>query len=138
MAIFSFVTSDTQESITVSHSPRGATPVKMVWVQHGQLRCAIENDYRGYGMFGGIDFFSLIDELNGGKGERERGHFLWQRYKNSASPAQSLVRDNVIFPRLISRSWNGKVDHLLSLPINELCDKRGYFFDELEVVDFSF
>jgi hypothetical protein len=36
-----------------------------------------ENDYEGYGEFGGKDFYSLLSEMNGGNGDRDHGIDLW-------------------------------------------------------------
>jgi hypothetical protein len=32
-----------------------------------------ENDYEGYGVFGGKDYYELLDQMNGGKGDRSEG-----------------------------------------------------------------
>ena len=33
----------------------------------------IETDYEGYGVFGGVDFYPLLDKMNGGTGDRVTG-----------------------------------------------------------------
>jgi len=65
MGFFSFETKDTGESIANKFSSHPTFPVFMrdmdgnVWT---------ENDYEGYGVFGGKDFYELLAEMNGHKG----------------------------------------------------------------------
>ena len=68
MGFFSWKTSDTQRSIPSSYSDRPTFPVHMI-TEDGQV--FTENDYDGYGNFGGKDIYVLIAEMNGLKGETE-------------------------------------------------------------------
>ena len=61
MGFFSFITSDTNKSISNSFSNRGALPVHMI-TEDGQV--FTEDDYEGYGVFGGKDIYELIAEIN--------------------------------------------------------------------------
>ena len=65
MGFFSWLTSDTNKSIANNWSTRSTFPVHMV-TEDGQI--FTENNYDGYGEFGGKDMYVLIAEMNGYKG----------------------------------------------------------------------
>lgn len=65
MGFFSWLTSDTNKSIANNWSTRDTFPVHMV-TEDGQI--FTENNYDGYGVFGGKDMYVLIAEMNGYKG----------------------------------------------------------------------
>jgi len=69
MGFFSWKTSDTKKSIANSHSGRKTFTVHMI-TEDGKV--FTENDYDGYGEFGGKDIYVLIAELNGIKGNKEQ------------------------------------------------------------------
>ena len=68
MGFFSFKTQDTNKSIANSYSTRKTFKVHMfdnkgnVWV---------EDNYDGYGEFGGKDYYELLAEMNNKKGRDE-------------------------------------------------------------------
>ena len=64
--MFSWLTSDTGRSIANRHSTRDTFPVHMI-TEDGQI--FTENDYNGYGVFGGKDIYVLIAEMNGYRGK---------------------------------------------------------------------
>lgn len=66
MGFFSFKTSDTKKSIPNMSSNKGTFPVHMI-TEDGQV--FTEEEYEGYGVFGGRDIYTLIGELNGVKGK---------------------------------------------------------------------
>lgn len=66
MGFFSWFTSDTERSIANKYSARETFPVHMV-TEDKQI--FTENDYDGYGVFGGKDMYVLIAEMNGYKGK---------------------------------------------------------------------
>jgi hypothetical protein len=68
MGFFSWFTSDTEKSIANNYSTRSTFPVHMV-TEDGMV--FTENNYEGYGVFGGKDLYVLIAELNGYKGETD-------------------------------------------------------------------
>jgi hypothetical protein len=59
--MFSWLTGDTRKSITNSSAPEGALTVYMILPDDTHLK---EDDYEGYGVFGGRDFFGLVWQLN--------------------------------------------------------------------------
>lgn len=73
MGFFSWIAQDSGISIANVHSGQDRPPVYMmddngnVWE---------ENDYQGYGVFGGKDFFELLAEMNGRK-DRLQGILLF-------------------------------------------------------------
>lgn len=62
MGFFSWYTQDTHRSIANRYSPRETFTVYMVDPRDGTLYP--EDDYEGYGVFGGKDFYELVAELN--------------------------------------------------------------------------
>jgi hypothetical protein len=68
MGFFSWFTSDTERSIANRWSARKTFPVHMI-TEDGQI--FTENDYDGYGVFGGKDLYVLAAEMNGYKGETD-------------------------------------------------------------------
>ena len=66
MGFFSWFTSDTDKSIANKYSSRPTFTVHMI-TEDGQV--FTENDYDGYGVFGGKDIYVLIAEMNGFKGK---------------------------------------------------------------------
>lgn len=68
MGFFSWFTSDTEKSIANKYSTRSTFPVHMV-TEDKQI--FTENNYDGYGEFGGKDMYVLIAEMNGYKGETD-------------------------------------------------------------------
>ena len=64
MGCFSFITADTNRSISIQYSPSGTFPVAVLIPKEfggGQI---IERYYEGYGDFGGYDVYDLITEWN--------------------------------------------------------------------------
>ena len=68
MGFFSWLTSDTKKSIANQHSTKSTFPVHMI-TEDGQI--FTENNYDGYGVFGGKDIHVLAAEMNGYKGETD-------------------------------------------------------------------
>ena len=68
MGFFSFKTTDTGRSISNRHSHKGTFPVVIVDNKGNIYR---ENNYGGYGIFGGKDIFILTAEMNGYKWNEE-------------------------------------------------------------------
>lgn len=84
MGFFSYITSDTDTSISNSYSSRGALPVHMI-TEDG--RVFTEPNYEGYGVFGGKDIYELIAELNDlcpqGDTDQKRSAAIGLLYKTS-------------------------------------------------------
>mgnify|MGYP001045522172 CR=1 FL=1 len=108
MGFFSWATSE-GDSISNRWSSRGALKVFMhddkgnIWG---------ESDYDGYGDFGGMDYYKLVDMMNGGAGNRDRGIHM----SFSGDPDLKL-------PRFSNKP--GKYDKLTD-PVE--CPDQGYFY----------
>jgi hypothetical protein len=70
MGFFSWITQDTDRSITNIHSGEGTFPVFM---QDNKGGIWTEINYDGYGIFGGKDFYELVAEMNGHIPNRDIG-----------------------------------------------------------------
>lgn len=69
MGFFSWKTQDTNKSIANQHSIR---PTFRVVMHDNKGNKWIEDNYEGYGEFGGKDFYELLAEMNG-KTSRDEG-----------------------------------------------------------------
>ena len=76
MGFFSWITQDTLESISNRHSFKDTFTVYLVDDKGNKWK---EDNYEGYGEFGGKDYYVLLDEMNGGSGDRMRGHSLFYK-----------------------------------------------------------
>jgi hypothetical protein len=116
MGLFSWKTQDTDESIPASGSNRESFTVYM---SDGKTTWK-EDNYEGYGEFGGKDYYELLDEMNGGSGDRGTGIDL----------AFRTLRDDVKFPSL---TRNG---HFYNEEPQQ-CEYQGWFYgDEDENEDY--
>jgi hypothetical protein len=116
MGFFSWKTSDTDESITNRHSTPGAFPVKMLDDKGNEY---LEENYEGYGDFGGMDFYALVDTMNGGTGDRMAGIKIMDVNNHDTPPP------GVKAPKLVTASCTTK---WADLPDCEDCPNQGYFF----------
>lgn len=80
MGVFSWKTQDTGRSIVNRYSCIKTFPVIMTDDKGNQYR---EDNYEGYGVFGGKDYYVLLDEMNGGTGDRIAG--IERVYRSSDS-----------------------------------------------------
>ena len=117
MGFFSWNTQDTDKSISNAYSSKTTFKVIMTDDKGNQW---MECDYEGYGVFGGKDYHALVDEMNGGNGDRSRGIDLYfdadsHKYK---------------FPSL---SEDGK--YYGTKPQD--CEFQGYFYPEDDEQHFS-
>lgn len=62
MGFFSFLTQDTKKSICNAYSNRETFTVYM---KDDKGNTYTEEHYKGYGVFGGVDFFELVAKMNG-------------------------------------------------------------------------
>ena len=116
MGFFSFITQDTNKSIANKFSDREVFEVIMTDDKGNQWT---EDDYEGYGVFGGKDYYALVDEMNGGSGDRDIGIGLYFA-KN---------KKGIKFPSLTE---SGKYYHD-GHP--EDCESQGYFYDDSDYIN---
>ena len=109
MGFFSWITQDTGQSIANTCSSRHTFSVTMTDDKGNQWR---EDNYDGYGVFGGKDYYELLDEMNGGNGDRNRGIDLF--FGDEPFKAPSLSRCGAYY--------NGNAP--------EDCPDQGYFYGD--------
>lgn len=83
MGFFSFITQDTRRSIPNIHQE--IRPTFKVVMSDNKGNKWIEEEYDGYGEFGGKDFYELLAEMNG-LSSREDGITLYFGSANYISP----------------------------------------------------
>ena len=114
MGCFSWLTEDTRESILIKDD---GAPHFTVHMFDNQGNVWTEENYEGYGEFGGKDFYVLLAEMNGIHGEarqiRARGIHLAHSELPHLSP--SLAR---------SKSWGWHNTH------PENCPNQGFYSPE--------
>ena len=123
MGFFSWKTSDTNQSISNTYSSKGTFRVIMLMPNGDKF---IEDDYEGYGVFGGIDFYDAVYELN--KDNSKFEHILSQGWENRFKGIMMLSdketnREFAISPKLVedgSLNWSDVED-------SKNCESQGYF-----------
>ena len=66
---FSWFTQDTTQQI----GSEDENTLPFVYMHDNKGNKWLEKRYEGYGEFGGKDYYELLDQMNGGKGDRGRG-----------------------------------------------------------------
>lgn len=128
MGFFSWKTSDTNRSISNTYSARGTFRVIMLMPNGDKF---VEEDYEGYGIFGGIDFYDAVYELN--KYNPKFEHITSKDWENRAKGIYMLShnepnREFAISPRLVedeSLNWEDVED-------SKNCISQGYFYGKEE------
>lgn len=110
MGFFSFITQDTQRSISNRYNQHNVTP--RVYMTDNKGNKWEEHWYEGYGEFGGKDFYELVAEMNG-KTTRSEGISL----------AYQENQEGILYPNLTEASdwvWRNEKP--------ESCPCQGYFY----------
>jgi len=124
MGFFSWKTQDTDVSIANQYSTRSTFHVDMI---DDKGNVWSEDNYDGYGVFGGKDYYELLAEMNGLTGDgtedlRMKGIDL--AFKDSPNGDNPEVK----FPNLVEMAEGWKYD-----PIGpESCEFQGFFYDDTE------
>jgi hypothetical protein len=90
---FSWMTQDTGQQI--GSQDENKIPVYMF---DDKGKYYYEKDYDGYGVFGGMDYYELLDQMNGGSGDRDRGIDLAFGKEKTGS--------EILFPALVTSPSN--------------------------------
>jgi hypothetical protein len=90
---FSWMTQDTGQQI--GSEEENTIPVYMF---DDKGKYYYENEYDGYGVFGGKDYYELLDQMNGGSGDRDRGIDLAFGKEKTGS--------EILFPALVTSPSN--------------------------------
>jgi hypothetical protein len=120
MGFFSWNTCDTGESIANVYSTRPTFTVHMITPDG---RVFTEENYDGYGEFGGKDFLELLAELNGLGSDRNAGIDL--SFKDNPSGDDT---PGVIYPKLVEFLEDDVVAQYNNLPNPESCEMQGFFY----------
>lgn len=120
MGFFSWITQDTNRSISNSYSGEGTFTVTMMDDKGNRW---VEENYEGYGRFGGKDYYELLAEMNGLESDRSLGIQL--AFKNNPNGDNT---EGVIYPNLVQypSSW------VFDSKGPESCRYQGYFYPEEE------
>lgn len=111
MGFFSWKTQDTNKSIANKHSDR---PTFKVVMHDNKANKWIEEDYDGYGVFGGKDYYELLAEMNGQEGR-------------SAGISIEFGDKPFLAPNLTeSEEWEWQNEK----PYD--CPDQGYFYDDFD------
>ena len=87
---FSWMTQDTGQQI--GSQDENKIPVYMF---DDKGKYYYEKDYDGYGVFGGMDYYELLDQMNGGSGDRNRGiNLAFGKIKTDSE---------ILYPALVTR-----------------------------------
>lgn len=136
MGFFSWKTQDTNESIANSYSNRDTFRVHMI---DNVGNVYTEDDYEGYGVFGGKDYYELLAEMNGFVSQKGLSYELdGEAYTDEARGfgiSLAFSKDNhsgvgtedVYYPNLVENT-NGWVYEMAG---PDSCDEQGYFYSDV-------
>ena len=133
MGFFSWKTQDTEYSIANAHSNRKTFRVQMM---DNKSNVWTEDNYDGYGRFGGKDFYELLAEMNGFESDKTgdeytdeaRGFGINLAFKDNPN---GIATKGVFYPNLIEQADGWFYNE--SGPDN--CEYQGYFYDETDYDD---
>ena len=133
MGFFSWNTMDTDNSIANEHSNRKTFRVQMM---DNKGNVWTEDNYDGYGRFGGKDFYELLAEMNGFESDKTgdeytdeaRGFGINLAFKDNGS---GIATEGVYYPNLIEQAKGWVYE--MGGPDN--CEYQGYFYDETDYED---
>ena len=113
MGMFSWITSDTKESVANVYSGKDVPAVKLIDNVGNEY---FEDAYEGYGDFGGVDYYELAALMNGAT-SREDGIDL------------AFNAKDILLPKVVSAGCTLSYDEL---PDSESCAAQGFFYEEME------
>ena len=133
MGFFSWKTMDTDKSIANQYSNRKTFRVQML---DNKGNVWTEDNYEGYGRFGGKDYYELLAEMNGFTSDKTgdeytdeaRGFGISLAFKDNGS---GIATAGVLYPNLIEQADGWFYNE--SGPDN--CEYQGYFYDETDYED---
>lgn len=121
MGFFSWTTSDTNKSISNKFSGRKPFTVYMI-TEDG--RCWKEENYEGYGEFGGKDIYELIAELNGKKTRTEGIDLIFFKENQLGDFGIAVKQHKIFCPKLVEDKTINF--HKISYP--KRCNAQGFFY----------
>jgi len=119
MGFFSWKTQDTDRSIANRYSSR---ELFTVYMHDDKGNVWQEDNYDGYGEFGGKDFYELVSEMNGGISDRQAGIDM-AFIEHQRNP-------NIKYPNLTETTdWDWVKDE------PEHCNAQGFFYGDYDEDD---
>ena len=128
MGFFSWKTMDTDESIANQYSNRKTFRVQML---DNKGNVWTEDNYEGYGRFGGKDYYELLAEMNGFTSDKTgevytdeaRGEGITLAFDGNGS---GVGTPGVYYPNLVeqAKGW------VYEMAGPDSCDFQGYFYDD--------
>jgi hypothetical protein len=134
MGFFSWRTQDTDRSIANNYSTRKTFTVVMIDNKGNKW---IEQDYEGYGRFGGKDYYELLAEMNGFESDKTGDEYTDEArgfgidLAFSKGNGSGVGTEGVYYPNLIEMAdgW------LYEMSGPDSCEFQGYFYDDEENED---
>ena len=124
MGFFSWKTQDTDRSIPNNYSIRKTFRVQML---DNKGNVWTEDNYEGYGVFGGKDYYELLAEMNGVTDkDTDRLRNAGIDLAFSKGNHSGVATEDVLYPNLIemANGWN----YLPGGP--DSCEYQGFFYDD--------
>ena len=124
MGFFSWKTQDTDRSIPNNYSIRKTFRVQML---DNKGNVWTEDNYEGYGVFGGKDYYELLAEMNGVTDkDTDRLRNAGIDLAFSKGNHSGVATEDVLYPNLIEMAdgWN----YLPGGP--DSCEYQGFFYDD--------
>jgi hypothetical protein len=129
MGFFSWNTQDTDKSIANQYSNRKTFRVQMI---DNKGNVWTEDNYEGYGRFGGKDYYELLAEMNGFESDKTGDEYTDEargfgiNLAFSKNNGSGVGTEGVYYPNLVEQA-NGWVYEMAG---PDSCDYQGYFYDE--------
>ena len=126
MGFFSWRTQDTDKSIANSYSTRSTFRVQML---DNKGNVWTENNYDGYGVFGGKDYYELLAEMNGiTDTDVDRLRMAGIDLAFSKGNHSGVGTEGVLYPNLVEMAEGWQYDPKGP----ESCNDQGFFYDDSE------
>jgi hypothetical protein len=123
MGFFSWKTMDTDTSISNAYSNRGTFRVQMI---DDKGNVWTEDNYEGYGVFGGKDYYELLAEMNGVTCELEGEKYTDDMRQEGIALAFGKDAETILYPNLVERAAGWEFDSIGP----ENCPEQGYFYGD--------
>ena len=124
MGFFSWITQDTDKSIANNYSTRSTFRVQML---DNKGNVWTEDNYEGYGVFGGKDYYELLAEMNGiTDTDVDRLRMAGINLAFSKGNHSGVGTEGVLYPNLVEMADGWRYDPMGP----ESCDYQGFFYDD--------
>ena len=129
MGFFSWNTQDTDKSIANQYSNRKTFRVQMI---DNKGNVWTEDNYEGYGRFGGKDYYELLAEMNGFESDKTGDEYTDEARGEGITLAFSkgngsgVGTEGVYYPNLLELAdgW------IYEMAGPDSCESQGYFYDD--------